>query len=278
VIWRSLCHAAPLIDLVAFRDHNFVVGCCFSFVLGIGLYGATYLLPVYLGLIRNYDALAIGEIMMVTGAAQLVMAPVATMLERRVEPRLLIAAGYALLAIGLVGNGFMTFETDFWGLFWQQLLRGAAIMLCLLPSTALALNGFDPADVPNASGLFNLMRNLGGAISLALIDTVLQQRTPAHIASIVARLQAGDASAARLVGLPTEHFTGVPIPVGEVDEATRALVAPMVERAGLVAAFNDAWLLLGGLVALSMLALLVRAPSLPAGSSPRSPAAVDEQR
>jgi DHA2 family multidrug resistance protein len=103
------------------------------------------------------------------------------------------------------------------------------------------------------------MRNLGGAIGLALIDTVLAQRTPAHIASIVARLQAGNASTARLVGLPTEQFTGAPI--GEVDEATRAVVAPLVERAGLVAAFNDAWLLIGGLVLLSMLALLVRAPA-----------------
>jgi DHA2 family multidrug resistance protein len=259
VIRRSLRHRAPLIDLFAFGDRNFVVGCCFSFVLGIGLYGATFLLPVYLGLVRNYDALAIGEIMMVTGAAQLVMAPVATYLERRVGPRLLIAAGYALLAFGLIGNGFMTFATDFWGLFWQQLARGGAIMLCLLPSTALALSGFDPADVPNASGLFNLMRNLGGAIGLALIDTVLERRTHAHIASIVARLQAGDPSAARLVGLPTERFTGVPI--GEVDEATRALVAPLVERAGLVAAFNDAWLLIGGLVILSMLVFLVRAPT-----------------
>jgi DHA2 family multidrug resistance protein len=216
-------------------------------------------LPVYLGLIRNYEALAIGEIMMVTGAAQLVMAPVATFLERRVDARLLIAAGYALLAVGLVGNGFMTFETDFWGLFWQQLVRGAAVMLCLLPSTALALSGFDPVHIPNASGLFNLMRNLGGAIGLALIDTVLEQRAPAHIAAIVARLQAGDASAARLVGLPTEHFTGVPI--GEVDEATRSLVAPLVERAGLVAAFDDAWLLIGGLVAFSLLFLLLRSPS-----------------
>jgi DHA2 family multidrug resistance protein len=236
-----------------------VVGCCFSFVLGVGLYGATYLLPVYLGLVRDYGALAIGEIMMVTGAAQLVMAPVATFLERRVDARLLIAAGYALLAVGLVGNGFMTFETDFWGLFWQQLVRGAAVMLCLLPSTAMALSGFEPVHVPNASGLFNLTRNLGGAIGLALIDTVVEQRTPTHVEAIVARLQAGDASAARLVGLPTEHFTGVPI--GEVDEATRALVAPLVERAGLVAAFNDAWLLIGGLVILSMLVFLVRAPT-----------------
>src|SRR5229473_954889 len=231
----------------------FSLCCCFSFVLGVGLYGATFLLPVYLGLIRNYEALAIGEIMMVTGAAQLVMAPVATFLEQRVDARLLMTAGYALLAVGLIGNGFMTFETDFWGLFWQQLVRGAAFMLCLLPSTALVLSGLDPARIPNASGLFNLMRNLGGAIGLALIDTVLEQRTPVHIAAIVARLQAGDASAARLVGLPTEHFTGVSI--GEVDEATRSLVAPLVERAGLVAAFDDAWLLIGGLVAFSLLFL-----------------------
>ena len=132
-------------------------------------------------------------------------------------------------------------------------------MLCLLPSTALALSGFDLVDIPNASGLFNLMRNLGGAIGLALIDTVLEQRTPVHIASLVMRLQAGDASAARLVGLPTERFTGVPI--GDVDAATRDLVAPLVERAGLVAAFNDAWLLIGGLTALSLLLLLWRAPS-----------------
>ena len=252
-IRRSLHRPTPLIDLSGFRDRNFAAGCWFSFVLGMGLYGATYLLPVFLGVIRNYDALAIGEVMMVTGAAQLLMAPVATALERRADTRLVTAAGYILLAVGFIGNGFMTFETDFWGLFWQQIVRGVAVMLCLLPSTWLALGGFDPLLVPNASGLFNLMRNLGGAIGLALIDTVLDQRTPVHVAAIVVRLQAGDAAAARFVGLPTERFTGVPI--GEVDEATRALVAPLVERAGLVAAFNDAWLLIGGLIVLSLLAL-----------------------
>ena len=102
------------------------------------------------------------------------------------------------------------------------------------------------------------MRNLGGAIGLALIDTVLEQRTPTHVAAIVARLQAGDAAAARLVGLPTERFTGVPI--GPVDAATRDFVAPLVERAGLVAAFNDAWLLIGGLILLSLLLLPLLLP------------------
>jgi DHA2 family multidrug resistance protein len=254
-IGRCLRRTPPLIDLALFRARDFALGCWFSFALGAGLYGAAYLLPVFLGLVRNYDALPTGEIMMVTGAAQLLMAPVATLLERRLDPRLLIGAGYGLLAAGLLGNGFMTFATDFWGLFWQQLARGAAIMLCLLPSTALALGGFEPADVPNASGLFNLMRNLGGAVGLASIGTILQQRTPAHIAALVARLQAGDPAAARFVGLPAERFTGVPI--GSVDQATRALVAPLVERAGLVAALNDAWLAIGALAALSLPALIV---------------------
>jgi MFS transporter, DHA2 family, multidrug resistance protein len=250
LIRRSLRHRAPLIDLSALLDRNFAIGCCFSFALGVGLYGATYLLPVFLGVVRGYDALPIGKIMMVTGAAQLVMAPLATRLERRTDARLLIAAGYALLAIGWLGNGMMTYATDFWGLFWQQLARGAAVMLCLLPTTTLALGGFDAARVPNASGLFNLMRNLGGAIGLAIIDTVLEQRAPAHVASLVARLQDGDAAAARVVGLPAERFTGVP--VGPVDQATRDLVAPLVERAGLVAAFNDTWLWIGGAMLLSL--------------------------
>ena len=253
---RSLRHAAPLIELDAFRDRNFLIGCCFSFALGIGLYGATYLLPVFLGAVRDYDALAIGKIMMVTGAAQLAMAPVATMLERRIDAKRLLAVGYALLAIGWLGNGLMTPATDFWDLFWQQLVRGAAVMLCLLPSTTLALGGFDPARVPNASGLFNLMRNLGGAIGLAVIDTIVQQRTPVHVAALVARLQAGDAAAARFVGLPTARFTGTPI--GPIDQATRDLVAPLVERAGLVVAFNDAWLWIGG----AMLLTLVLVPFL----------------
>jgi DHA2 family multidrug resistance protein len=260
-IRRCLTHTRPLIDFAAFRDRNFTFGCAFSFVLGIGLYGATYLLPVFLGVVRYYEAFDIGLIMIVTGAAQLVMAPITTFLEPRVDGRLLTLVGYALLAIGLVGNGFMTYATDFWGLFWQQIARGAAVMLCLMPSTALALNALPPARVPNASGLFNLMRNLGGAIGLALIDTVIERRAPEHVKALVARLLAGDPAAARFVGLPTDRFKGIPLT--GIDQATRDLVAPLVRRAGFVAAMNDAWLFIGALVLLSLLLLPLMRPTPP---------------
>ena len=251
LVGRSLRRRAPLIDLAAFRHRNFALGCLFSFTLGIGLYGATYLLPLYLGNVRGHDPFEIGLIMIVTGAAELLTAPFATALERRLDLRLLTACGYALFAAGLLGNGFMRPSDDFWALASQQAARGAALMLCLLPTTSFALGDFPPERVAAASGLFNLMRNLGGAIGLALVNTLLQTRTPGHVAQLVARLQAGDRSAARFVGLPLDRFHGHPI--GPVDEATRRLVAPLVERAGLTLALNEAWLLAGGLVLASLL-------------------------
>jgi DHA2 family multidrug resistance protein len=250
---RCLAHKAPLVQLTAFRQRNFALGCGLNFALGAGLYGATYLLPLFLGVVRHHDPLEIGLIMMVTGAAQLIAAPVATLLERRSDPRLLTACGYALLAIGLIGNGFLDPADDFWALAWQQAVRGIAFMFCLLPTTSLALGAFPPGAVANASGLFNLMRNLGGAIALSVIDTLIQQRAPLHVAALVARLQAGDRATAQFVGLPIDQFIGQPL--GPVDQATRDLVAPLVEQAGLTLVLNEAWLLLGILVLMSLAAV-----------------------
>ena len=252
-VWRCLANPTPLVDLLAFRQRNFALGCGFSFVLGAGLYGATYLLPLFLGVVRHHDPFEIGLIMMVTGVAQLVAAPVATLLERRSDPRLLIGCGYALLAGGLIGDGFLQPADDFWALAWQQAARGIAFMFCLLPATSLALSAFPPAAVANASGLFNLLRNLGGALALALIDTLIEQRVPIHVASLAQRLQAGDRATAQFVGLPLDRFLGQPI--GPIDQETRDLVAPLVEHAGLTLALNEAWLLLGGIVLLSLIAV-----------------------
>ena len=242
-----------IVDLRIFRDRTFAVTAVYSFVLGMGLYGSVYLLPLFLGLVRDHTPLEIGEIMIVSGAAQLAIAPIAAIAERRVDHRILVALGYGLFTIGLLANGFASPRTDYAGLFWPQLLRGAGVLLCLLPTTSMALGRWTGGALTNASALFNLMRNLGGAIGIALIDTMLEQRTPVHVTALVARLQAGDPNAARLVGLPLDRFHNVPLP--PVDAATQALVAPLIERAAFVLAFNEAWLLLGLLFALSLLAV-----------------------
>lgn len=148
-------------------------------------------------------------------------------------------------------SAFQTPATDFAGMFLPQVVRGAAIMFCLLPPTRLALGHLDAERVPDASGVFNLMRNLGGAIGLALIDTVIYTRAPSHGEAIVAGLQAGDIATARFVGLPLDLF--VSRPPGPVDAGTIELLRPMVEKAALVQAINDAWALVAGLTLAALL-------------------------
>ena len=244
---RSLRHAQPVVALRSFTDLRFTVACMLSFVLGIGLFGSTYLMPVFLSFVRDHSALEIGTIMLVTGVAQLVIAPVAVLLEKRVPARVLTAAGFAFFALGLGMSVFQTPRTDFDAMFWPQVVRGLAIMFCLLPPTRMALGHLAEAEVPDASGVFNLMRNLGGAIGLALIDTVIYARGPVHAADLTARLGAGDAAAATFVGIPPALLAN-----GPPGPAQQAMLAPLLEKASLTLAINDAWLMMAVLTALAL--------------------------
>lgn len=250
---RSLSALPPVVDLSNFADRSFAIGCILSFVLGIGLFGSVYLMPVYLAFVRDHGAFEIGTIMLVTGVTQLLMAPVAVALEQRADARLLTAFGFGLFALGLGMSGFATPQTDAGGMFWPQVVRGLAIMFCLLPPTRLALGHLSLDRVADASGLFNLMRNLGGAIGLALIDTVIYSRTPMHGLDLMARLQAGDTAAAMIAGIPPQVFAA--LPPEPLDVATQVLLAPLLEKAALTAAINDAWLLIAVLTGIALLFL-----------------------
>ena len=268
LIPRNLRRSRSLIVLDAFRNRAFSLGCLYSFVLGAGLFGSVYLLPLFLGFVRDHTPFEIGTIMLVSGLTQLVVAPLAPPMERRFNRQLLTGAGYGVLALGLITNGFATYETDFDGLFWPQVLRGLSVMFCLLPSTSLALEAQSADGIADASGFFHLMRNLGGAIGIALIDTVLELRPTAHATQLVERLQAGDPSAALEVGLPLDRFHNEPL--GPIDEATRNLVQPLVERAAAVASFNDAYILLGSifLLSLAFLPFIQSSPRPPESAEP----------
>jgi DHA2 family multidrug resistance protein len=249
---RTLAAAHPLVALDVFRDRDFAVGATLSFTLGMALYGSVYLMPVFLGLVRGHGALATGEIMLATGAAQLLTAPIAVALERRVEARLLTAAGFLLFAIGLamsVGDNRLSDGAD---LFWPQIVRGAAIMFCLLPPTRLALGRLSPEAVTDASGLFNLMRNLGGAIGLALIDTVIFGRAPGHALAMKERVLARDPEAARILDIPEEMRALDP---SNLDPDLAEALARRLEQSGIADAVSEAWLMLA-LISLASLALL----------------------
>jgi DHA2 family multidrug resistance protein len=239
---RTLKAKHPVVELTTLKARSFAIGCVLSFCLGVGLFGSVYLMPVFLAYVRGHDAFEIGTVMLVTGVAQLVAAPIAGSLESRLDPRWLSAAGFGLFALGLGLSAFQSRVADFDEMFWPQVLRGIAIMFCLLPPTRLALGALTEAQVPDASGLFNLMRNLGGAIGIALIDTILYGRSVGHGEALRDRLLAGDVTAAQAIGLDVKLFTHRPPDVS--DATVEAYVRPMVEKAAFALSANEAWALL----------------------------------
>ncbi len=249
---RSLNIASPLVELRNFADRNFLVGATLSFVLGIGLFGSVYLMPVFLAFVRGHNALEIGMTMLVTGIAQLCTAPIAVALEKRMDPRLLSAGGFALFAVGIGMSAWQDPSTDYDAMFWPQIVRGCAIMFCLLPPTRLALGMLSPDRVPDASGLFNLMRNLGGAIGIALIDTVIYTRSEPLAQNLWASLQRGDLETATFVGAPVDTIRDHS---GAFDQAAMGILDPLVQTAATVQALNEAWMIVAIITILAVLCL-----------------------
>lgn len=162
----------PILDLRAFKHWNFTVGCLLSGVIGIGLYGAVFLSPMFLARSAGLSTFQIGVIMSVTGICQFISAPVAgNLFKKGVDPRVILAIGLSLFSYGSYLNSFLTPECRYWELFLPQAIRGFSLMFCFIPINDIALGTMPLNEVQNASGLYNLMRNLGGATGLAILNS-----------------------------------------------------------------------------------------------------------
>lgn len=179
-------------------------------------------------------------------------APIVVALEKRVNVRLLSAAGFALFGVGIAMSAFQDPQFDYDAMFWPQIVRGVAIMFRLLPPTRPALGTLSPDKVPDASGLFNLMGNLGGAIGIALIDPIIYTRSEPLGRSLLERLQAGDTDAAAFIGVPLQTLAEHK---GGLDEATMAMLDPLLQKAATVQALNEAWLVIAVVTACAILCL-----------------------
>ena len=178
--WRALTRANPVVDLNVFRDRNFAVGSMVAVAVGFGLFGSVYITPLFLGIVRGYNALQIGQIMSVGGLAMFIGGPTAGILIRKYDARLVMAFGMSMAAIGLYWNQFLTADSGFQELFWPQAFRGLGLIMCMVPANFLALGTLPPQKLPNATGLFTVCRNMGGAVGLALLNTLRLNFTNLH--------------------------------------------------------------------------------------------------
>jgi DHA2 family multidrug resistance protein len=256
---RVLTARQPIVDLTAFSNRNFAVGSVFSFVLGVGLYGLTYLYPVYLAQIRGYNALMIGETMFVSGLAMFATAPIAGRLMPYVDKRLMLMAGFLFFAVGTWQMTWITADWDFYELLWPQIFRGIGLMLSIIPINDISLGTLPPERLKNASGLFNLMRNMGGAFGLAGLTTVLNNRTDLHLARLHESITWSRVPTMEALSHLTQRFSQF-----GSDAQAMALkqLMQITHRQGVVMGFGDVFFLLTFLFGgLALAAMLVRKPA-----------------
>ncbi|MEQ8391007.1 MAG: DHA2 family efflux MFS transporter permease subunit [Thalassospira sp.] len=262
--WRMFHYDKPIVDLKSFADRNFTMGCVFSFTLGIGLYGSVYIMPLMLSRIRGYDSLEIGIVMAVTGVAQFLSAPIAGKMTAKYPPRVVLGFGLLLFAVGLAMHGFNTSEVSFDELILPQVVRGAALMFCMLPITNLALGTLPPEKIKNASGLYNLMRNLGGAIGMAAINTLLDKRIDYHFSLLSDHINPASTAFKNYLATIMARYSEMGI--ADPHAAAMKFIVNLVTREASMISFNDVYLALAATFFIAFLLLpLAKPPRANAG-------------
>lgn len=202
---RSLSFARPVVDLRALTDRNFALGCILSFVTGIGIFSTIYLTPLFLGYVRGFSAWQTGVAVFSTGIASLAGVPVYIALARKFDLRWLMMAGLACFGFSMWSFSFITHD---WGgdqLLVPQILRGFPQVFAVAPSVTLGLGSLPPARLKYASGLFNMMRNLGGAVGIAVAGAILNDRTNLHFLTIASSLTPANRAMNNLLARLTRH-------------------------------------------------------------------------
>ncbi|MES2148745.1 MAG: DHA2 family efflux MFS transporter permease subunit [Pseudomonadota bacterium] len=198
-VWRSLAFAHPIVDLRALKDRNFALGCCFSFITGIGIFATIYLTPLFLGRVRGFSALDIGMAVFSTGVFQILSIPLYAVVANRVDLRWVMMFGLGCFAVSMWHFAPITHDWGSAQLMLPQALRGIGQQFAVAPAVTLTLGALSPARLKLASGLFNTMRNLGGAIGIALCATILNDRSNAHFLRLAEHLNGSNEAMNELV-------------------------------------------------------------------------------
>jgi len=269
-LWIELTAKKPLLNLRLLGRRNFGFGILANFLLGVALYGSVFILPVYLSRIQGYNAEQIGMVLAWTGFPQLLLIPLVPRLMQRFDARIIIGIGFALFAGSNFMNIHMTndYATD--QLFWPNVIRALGQALVFAPLSAVATAGIEAENAGSASGLFNMMRKIGGAVGIALLQTLLTKREQYHSNVLMQSVSMLEQATQARVEKLTQYFISHGV-IDHIDAARRAYVAigKIVQKQAFILAFSDLFLLLGAalIVALAASMMLKKPGQLDAGGA-----------
>jgi MFS transporter, DHA2 family, multidrug resistance protein len=245
---------APLVNFRLLGRRNFGLGTLGNFLLGFALYASAYLLPQYLAVTQGFDAEQSGEVVAWTGLPQLLVIPLVPLLMKRIDARLLVGTGLLVFAASCFMNLDLDLNYAAPQLFWPDITRAVGQAIVMTPISAIAMVGITPAEAGAASGLFNMTRNLGGAIGTAAIETFFTKREQFHSAIITPEVSLLEpATRSRLAELQQYFMShGFPDPAGALHRAVIA-VGDIIREQATIMGYADCFALLGVVLIVTIL-------------------------
>ena len=271
VIWE-LRNPHPAVNLRVLKNRGFMAGTLFATVLGFGLYGGTFVLPIFLQQIRQFTAQQTGLILLPGAIATTLVMPMIGRLVSRFPSRNLVAIGATVFSGSMLMLSTITMDTGAEHMFWPLVIRGAAMGFLFVPLTLSTLMGLKSKEVADGTGLYNLSRQVGGSVGIAFLSTFLDHRTEMHRSVLVEHINVYSIAAQQRLYALQSFFMSKGAPISVAKQQALAIVDQTVQGQAAILGFDDVFRVVAivFIVALPLLLLFKKGKPFP-GRKPNIP-------
>jgi DHA2 family multidrug resistance protein len=245
----------PLLNLRLLTDRVFGLASVVNVAMGVALYGSVYLVPVYLSQMQGYNAQQIGNVMVWIGLPQLILIPTVPWFMRRVDPRYLVAFGITLFAASCFMNASLSPDNSGPQFLMPNLVRALGQAFLFSPLSSIATSQLTREQAGSASGLFNMMRNLGGSVGIALMSTLVTKREQFHSNHIVESVSLYDPATQSRIDRLTDLFLTRGVDADRAHARAIAMIAQAAQRNSFIMAYGDAFALIGTTLLFGLIAI-----------------------
>jgi MFS transporter, DHA2 family, multidrug resistance protein len=266
LVVHELTTEHPIVDLRVFKERSYAVGVFLMTVVGFVLYGSLVLLPIMLQTLLGYPSLQAGIAMAPRGMGSFVMMPITGLMTGRFDPRKLLTVGLIVGGGTLIWLSRVNLQAGYWDFFWPQLIQGAGLSLLFVPLTTVAMDAIPRERMGNATSLFNLMRNIGGSIGIAVTGTMVARHQQVNIAIMGSHVTAMDPETQTMFAQLRAGFIAAGSDLVTATNRAYGALFGLVQQQAAIVSFVGLFELLGFIFfALLPLVLLMKRPRTGAG-------------
>lgn len=261
LIVRELTTPHPVVDLTVFKERTYATGVVLMTLLGFLIYGSLVLLPVMLQTLMGYPPIEAGIALAPRGFGSFLAMPLVGYFTSRVDPRKLLAGGLLVTVWTMFAFSHLTLDAGYWDLFWPQFWQGVSLGMVFVPLTTISMDAISKRAMGNATSLFNLTRNVGGSVGIAIVQTLLARHHQTHGAQLAEKISPWSPGFSETFATLRRTFQAAGADLATATARAYAAIGGMVERQAALLSFLDVFRIMGWLaLALLPLVLLMRRP------------------